>query len=251
MAADVSRGAAPDVNGPGGSVPARKGWTAGRIVALAAGSIMILFSVVLLGGAGVLAWADQGQQGGYLTTGAATYSTGGYALASDPVRVHGLWGWLSGFTGEVRIRVTATSRGTPVFAAIGPASAVSHYLAGVSYTSVSALGDQHVTQNPGSMVPAPPSTALDWAAQVRGAGTQTLRWTVRTGDWMLVVMNADGSPGVAVRADAGVSSPVLPSLAGELLAAGLLAGLTGAALVVMAVRLAARRQEAGQWPGYW
>jgi hypothetical protein len=212
---------------------------------------MILFSVVLLGGAGVLTWADQEQQGGYLTTGTATYATSGYALASNPVKVQGRWGWLSGFTGEVRIRVTASRPGTPVFVAIGPAGAVSLYLAGVRYTSVSVLGDQDVTQHLGSMVPASPSTALDWAAQTRGVGAQTLRWTGRTGDWMLVVMNADGSPDVAVRADAGVSSPVLPWLAGELLAAGLLAGLTGAALIVMAVRLAARRQEAGRWPGYW
>ena len=48
-----------------------------------------------------------------------------------------------------------------------------------------------------------------------------MRWTVRSGDWMVLVMNADGSPGVTVRADVGVSSPVLPSLAGELHTAAL------------------------------
>jgi len=81
-----------------------------------------------------------------------------------------------------------------------------------------------------------------WAAQARGAGTQTLQWPVRSGDWMMVVMNPDGSPGVTVRADLGVFSPALPSLAGELLAAGILAGLTGAALVVIPTRLAAGRR---------
>ena len=55
-------------------------------------------------------------------------------------------------------------------------------------------------------------------------------------------MNLDGSPGVTVRADTGVSSPVLPSLAGELLAAGVMAGLIGTALVVVPVRLAAGRR---------
>jgi hypothetical protein len=69
-----------------------------------------------------------------------------------------------------------------------------------------------------------------------------LQWTVRSGDWTVVVMNPDGSPGVAVRADLGVSSPVLPALAGELLAAGILAGLTGAALAVVSARLAAGRR---------
>src|SRR5579859_5867203 len=110
MAAEVSRrvGAAddPDVPlaAPAAGLPARRsGWTPGRVVALVAGSFLILVSVVLLIGAGVLTWADQEQQGGYLTTGTATYSADGYALASDPVSLHGPWGWLRGFAGEVRI----------------------------------------------------------------------------------------------------------------------------------------------------
>jgi len=235
----VSAGVPPAAPGAG---PARKGWTAGRVVSLVAGSILLLVSVVLLAGAGFLTWADQEQQGGYLATGNATYSTGGYALASDPVNLPGVWGWLGQFAGGVRIQVTATSPGTPLFVAIAPAADVSRYLAGVSYTSVTALGDHDATQHLGTAVPAPPSTALDWAAQARGAGTQTLRWTVRGGDWMVLVMNADGSPGVTVRADAGVSSPVLPSLAGGLLVAGILAGLIGAALVLIPARLAAGRR---------
>jgi hypothetical protein len=211
-------------------------------MALVAGAALIVVCLVLLGGAGVLTWADQEQQGGYLSTGTATYSTAGYAVASDPVNVHGLWGWLGRFAGEVRIRVIAASPGQPVFVAIGQADDVSRYLAGVSYTSVTALGDQDVTQHPGTVVPAPPAAALDWAARTQGAGTQTLRWTVRSGDWMVVVMNPDGSAGVTVRANAGVSSPVLPALAAELLAAGITVGLIGAALVVIPVRLAAGRR---------
>ena len=137
------------------------------------------------------------------------------------MNVYGLWGWLGRFAGQVRIRVTATSPGQPVFVAIGPAGDVSRYLAGVRYTSVTALGGHDVTQHLGSVIPAPPAAALHWAARAQGAGTQTLRWTVRSGDWMVVVMHPDGSPGLAVHAEAGVSSPVLLALAGELLAAGI------------------------------
>ena len=100
MAADVSHGVGAGVpSAAPGAGPARKGWTAGRVVSLVAGSILILVSVVLLAGAGILTWADQEQQGGYLATGTATYSTGGYALASDPVNLHGVWGWLGRFAG--------------------------------------------------------------------------------------------------------------------------------------------------------
>ena len=56
---------------------------------------------------------------------------------------------------------------------------------------------------------------------------------------MVVVMNSDGSSGVTVRADAGVSSPALPWLAGELLAAGVMVGVLAAALIVIPIRMAA------------
>ena len=259
MAAGLQRGTGSGVSEPGRpTVPGRPeppappgrpaplagraGWTTGRVVALVGGSALILLSLVLLSGAGVLTWADQEQQGGYLTTGTATYPTSGYALTSNPIRLHGLWGWLGRFAGEIRIRVTATSPGQPVFVAIGPAGDVSRYLAGVSYTSVTALGGHDIIQHPGTAVPVPPAAALDWAAQVQGAGSQTLRWTVSSGDWVVVMMNPDGSAGITVRADAGVTSPVLSALAGELLAAGITVALIGAALVVISARLAAGRR---------
>lgn len=237
MAADVSRRAGADVTGPDAPSPGAKGWTAGRVVALLAGSVLVLACVALLSGTGILMWADQ-QPGGYLPAGAATYSTSGYALASDPVRLPGWWGWLGRWTQDVRIRVTATSPGAPVFVAVGPASEVSEYLAGASYTSVPALGDDDLTRHPGSTAPAPPAT-VGWAARVSGTGTATLRWTVSSGDWTVVAMNPDGSPGVRVRAEVGVSSPMLPAFAGGLLAAGLTAGLAGVTLLVIPIRLAA------------
>ena len=252
MAADVSRRAGGGVTGPVAPSPVApspvapspvapspvaKGWTAGRVIALLAGSVLVVACVVLLCGTGMLMWADQ-QPGGYLAAGAATYSTSGYALASDPARLPGGWGWLGRWAQDVRIRVTATSPGAPVFVAIAPAGDISGYLAGVSYTSVTALGDNDVTRHPGNMAPAPPA-AVGWTARVSGTGTATLRWTMRSGDWTVVVMNPGGSPGVMVRAEVSLSTPVLPAFAGGLLAAGLTAGLAGVALIVVPARLAA------------
>jgi hypothetical protein len=221
-----------------GRAAERAGWTVGRVIALVAGSVLALASVVLLGGSGAVAWADHQQQGGYLRTGTATYSTGGYALASDPVRVPGGWSWLGRLVGDVRIRVTATSPARPVFVAIAPAADVSRYLTGVSYLAVTAFGDPDVAQHLGIAAPAPPATAVDWSAQAEGTGRQTLRWTARTGDWMVVVMNPDGSPGVTVRMDVGVSAPALPWLATWLLVTGVTVGLIGAVLILIPVRLA-------------
>ena len=113
MAADISRGGRPGMSNPAalsGQEPARIGesWTAGRLVTLIAGSVLILLSAVPLGSAGMLAWADQTRQGGYLTTGTATYSTAGYVLTSDPTTVHGPWRCLAG--GRARSRSVSPHR---------------------------------------------------------------------------------------------------------------------------------------------
>jgi hypothetical protein len=238
MAANLLKDAGP------GPAAARRGWTTGRTVALATGLVLLLTSLLLVGGAGFLTWADQEQlHSGYLTTSTASYSTGGYALASNPVALHGGWGWLGRFADKVRIQVTPAVAGTPLFAGIATADAAGRYLAGVSYTVVAAFGDHDVTEHPGAAVPAAPAAALHWTAQAAGTGKLTLTWTVADGDWMVVVMNPDASKGVTVRADVGVSSAVLPSLAGELLAAGVLLGVAAAALIIVPVRLATRPRQ--------
>ena len=92
--------------------PARNGWTAGRVIALVTGSVLLLVSLALLAGGGILAWADEEQQhSGYVTTSTVTYSTRGYALASDAISLHDGWGWLGLFVDEVRAPPPASPSG--------------------------------------------------------------------------------------------------------------------------------------------
>jgi hypothetical protein len=215
--------------------PAGSGWTTGRIIALAAGSVLLLISLAFIAGGGILIWANTEQvHSGYVTTSTATYSTRGYALTSGSVDLHGL----GLFVGEVRIRITSSDRSRPLFAGIGATSDVERYLGDVSHTTVHG---HDVTDHPGAMVPTAPAAALPWAARAQGSGTLTLTWAVRSGDWTVVVMNTDARPGLSVRADAGISALALPWLAGGLLVDGLLTGLAAGALIVVPVRLAARR----------
>ena len=223
---------------------AGSGWTTGRIIALAAGSVLLLISLTLVAGGGILAWADQEQlRSGYLTTTTTTYSTSGYALASDPIKPHGAWGWLSLFVDRVRVRISSSDQSRPLFAGIAATGDVERYLGEVSYTTVGARGGHDVTDHPGTGIPAAPATALRWAAKTQGTGTLSLTWEGQYGHWMVVVMNQDASPGLTVRADAGISALALPWLAGELLAAGLLTGVAAGVLIVVPVRLASRRSR--------
>ena len=124
---------------------------------------------------------------------------------------------LSPFVDKIRIRITSSDPSRPLFAGIAPTGDVERYLGDVSYTTVNG---HDVTDHPGTGVPAAPAAALPWAARAQGTGNLTLTWAVRDGDWTVVVMNTDARPGLSVRADAGISAPALPLLAGELLAVG-------------------------------
>ena len=218
------------------------GWTTGRIIALTAGSVLLLISLALVAGGGILVWADQEQvHADYVTTSSVTYSTSGYALASDPIKPHGAWGWLSLFVDRVRIRISSSDRSRPLFAGIADTGDVERYLGDVRYTTVGARSGHDVTDHPGTGVPEAPATALRWAAQTQGTGTLTLTWDGQRGHWTVVVMNQDASPGLTVRAEAGLSAPALSWLAGEMLAAGVLLGPAAAALIIVPVRLASRR----------
>lgn len=215
------------------------GWTAGRVVTLVIGLALALVSLGLLGGGGTLLWAGQAlRHDGYVTTGTAAYSTRGYALASERVSL-GMGLLLTGLVGDVRVRVTAVSPGRPVFVAIGPADRVAAYLSGTAYATVTGSGAGSLAAHEGTGRPAPPRTAGIWVAQAAGTGTQVLRWTAPDGDWTAVAMNPDGSAGVTVRADAGVSAPGLARLAAELIIGGIILGALSAALVRVPVRLAA------------
>jgi hypothetical protein len=77
-------------------------------------------------------------------------------------------------------------------------------------------------------VPAPPTKQPIWDASVHGTGTQTLTWDVRDGDWSVVVMNADGSPGVHADVSAGARIGFLDEAGWVLLGMGGVA-LAGAA----------------------
>jgi hypothetical protein len=218
---------------------AASGWTSGRIIALAAGPVLLLISLALIAGSAILIWADTEQvHSGYVTTTTATYSTRGYALASDAITLHsqGL------FIDEVRIRIISSDPSRPLFAGIAATGDVERYLSGVSYTTV---GGHEVADHPGTGVPAAPAAALPWAARDQGTGNLTLTWAVRDGDWTVVVMNADARPGLSVRADAGISALALPWLATEMLAVGLLTGVAAIVLIVVPVRLASARGPGG------
>ncbi|MGW4489171.1 DUF4389 domain-containing protein [Amycolatopsis sp. NPDC004368] len=226
----------------------RTGWTGARIAAAVCGAVLVLISTGLLSGGGALMWADRTQRDadGYVS-GSAPFDTAGYALASDPVQLHGLGTGgpdLAGIVGDTRIRATAVDPARAVFVGIAPAVSAAAYLAGVEHTTVTDFGDRRSVdvEYPGGALATPPQQAGIWTDQASGPGTQSVAWPVRDGDWTVVVMNSDGSRGVAVDAEAGATVPAIGRLSVLLVVVGVVFLAGGVVCIWLAARGASARR---------
>ena len=216
------------------------GWTAGRISSLVIGCLLVLVSLVLLGGGGTALWYDRTQrEAGYITTDVHEFSTSGSALVTERTNLGSAGtGWLyaPGLLDKIRIRVTPTSRGAALFVGIGPSAEVDRYLAGVSHSLISEFLGDTVKVIGGGTATSAPGTHHFWVASATGPGVQTLTWDPANGTWTVVVMNADGRPGVDVGADLGARMPALLWIAVGVLAAGAVFAVGGALLIAGAIR---------------
>ena len=98
--------------------------------------------------------------------------------------------------------------------------------------------------------PAAPGEVDIWVAESSGTGTQAVDWQPQDGDWTAVIMQADGTAGLAVQARAGATVPGLPWLAGGLFTMGAVLALVGVLLVVLAVHGATQRPTTGAASGW-
>ena len=229
--------------------PPAAGWTPARVVSVVIGAVLVLCSLGLLGAGGAALWAQTAKgPGGYLDLGTRTYTVSGYAVVSGKAelqRATGGWGWASALFGTVRLRATPARGTAPVFIGIAPAAAAAHYLAGVSYSTVTrtTAARPAYAAHSGGPPAVPPGRAGVWAARAAGPGSQVLTWPVRSGSWTVVAMNANGSRPLSLRVTAAATLPTLPGLAFGLLAGGFLVAAAGATLIVVPLRRASRPSD--------
>jgi hypothetical protein len=205
--------------------------TSSRILGIVAGSISGLLAVVLLLGGGGLLWAVDSHTGddGYFGTKSHFYSTSTRAIATQSIDLEDL----PGHAASLRIRPEG-----PVFVGVAKRSDVQAYLAGVDRAEIEDVDfypfrvsyDRHR----GSRVPAPPERQDIWVAT--GTGGKPLQWKVRAGDWSVVAMNRDGSPGVSFGASVQARIPLLHRIAVWALIAGGLLAVIATALLTWAAR---------------
>jgi hypothetical protein len=220
------------------------GWTVGRITAVVIGALLVLVSLVLFGAGGTALWAERTHRdaAGYLTSDAEEFSSSGSALVTEQTDLG------SPGTGRlysptlldtIRIRVTPASTGAELFVGIGPAADVDRYLAGVGHTHISDFWSNSVEVIAGGTLGSAPGTQDFWVASATGPGAQTLVWDPTNGSWTVVVMNADGRPGIDVTADLGARVPALPWIAVGVLVVGIVFLVGGVLVIASPIRRSA------------
>jgi hypothetical protein len=232
------------VGTPTATRPAHR-WTAGRIVALVAGSVLILGSAGLGIGGAALAVIDNTQRdaAGYLMSENTHFSTATYAITSQNVVFHSDGapaGIPHRLLGDVKVTVHSGPT-VPVFLGIASTDDVRAYLGNVEHATLTDVTDRPVYDVTGSAAPSTAPDDLDiWVARTSGTGDQQLVWPVENGEWTLVLMNADGSRQVVGDVAVGATLPALDWLVPTLLIS---AGV-GLALGILLLVLALRRSSA-------
>ena len=150
-------------------------------------------------------------------------------------------GWLDAHLGTVRI----DPKGAGAFVGIAPTRDVDAYLDQVAHDEITDLDYDpfaiETARRAGEGRPAMPTAQTFWAASATGG--RDLEWKVRKGEWTVVVMNEDASPGVRVDAKVGAKVPLLGDLGWGLAIPGVALGIAALALIGLGARAATRTRE--------
>ncbi len=210
------------------------------IIMLILGILASMLGVGLLFGGIGASWANSFQNdGGYLTSPRERFDVDSAAIISagaDNMRGDEMPGPLPFDVGSVRIGAQSATPGKEIFVGIADRADAQRYLAGANYSELLDVSFRpfHVEyrETQGTEQPPPPAAQDFWVASASGAGEQELDWDIQAGNWSVVVMNADASPGISAELQAGFRSGLFGPLAAALLIGGALLLVIGVPLLV-------------------
>jgi len=222
--------------------------SAGKIILLVFGVIVVLISFSLMAGGGALIWADATHvdSEGFIKSDTINIEKDSHAVITGPIdideealRVLRIMGIITDF--EIEGRSNDSSKG--IFIGVADESDVEAYLSNVAYDEMTfididwlSFDEVTYTSHPGSSTPIAPTSQTFWVASAYGAGTQTMGWETEVGSHSIVLMNDDGSSGVDLSA---VFKAKIPSIFGfgvGLLIGGIVVLIIGGFMVYLAVR---------------
>ncbi|MEB7504855.1 hypothetical protein [Arthrobacter koreensis] len=226
---------------------------AGKIIMIVAGGLLILFGLGMgMGAAAASAASSHQDREGFFTLPREIYQVDSHALTLPDLEV-GMGVRAEDSVGTAVVRGESAGSSGDLFMGVGPSRDVERYLQDVSYSELRDVRfspfDVSYREYQGASEPLPPGDQDFWAAQASGTGVQELSWNLQTGDWTVVVMNADGAAPVAADLQAGFRAGWLGPLATGLWIGAVFLVCAGAALLVGGIVLL-RRTPPRPAPGY-
>jgi hypothetical protein len=222
---------------------ARRSVPVGWLALLVLGAIISVVALAPLIGGGFLLWAHATQRDddGYFTTSSERLETTSYAITSEDIDLGADPGEDGVDLGDIAtLRVDITGTGEPAtFVGIGPKEDIDRYLDGVGRAEVDDISFDPFAvtyrYQEGDGPATLPGDADFWVASATGTDPQRLVWEPEAGTWALVIMNADGSPGVSVDAAVGADTPWVFRIGVALVVGAGLGLLIGATMLVVGV----------------
>ena len=206
--------------------------------AIVIGAVLLVFGfLTALSGAALLALFGSGQ---ILSSGQHPMSTESSALVTDLGQISNIDDY-RGIAGLPVLSLSAVNiNGDGVFVGVGPAEDVERYLAGVPTERIIDLELSPFRMDTravdGSAVATAPGEQSFWVASSQSSNEAELTWRLTDGNYQIVVMNTDGSPGFVTAAEIGTALPDSSGLWFTVLGVGGAAMIIGGALVVVGIR---------------
>lgn len=209
--------------------------SAGRIVLIIFGIILILGALVAIAAGGGVIWASQYHKdsSGFHVTDAMRIKSLTYAVTSDTIEIDRgaseALNWLG--MDKIKVEVENEDPSLPVFIGIADSRDVDAYLSAVAHEEITSLevfnSSFDYERMAGTAQPEPPGEQVFWLEEAEGIGAQEIEFEIEEGEYTILAMNADASEGIEMDAVFGIKSSGVIVLIGVgflILAVVLLAG---------------------------
>lgn len=212
-----------------------------KVFAVLSGLLVLLIAAALIAGGFAILNADQDADDFFVSETNRLERTS-FAITGDSDVIDEAPTWfVDWFTDVVDLRIAGTSStGGELFMGIATTADVEAYLAGVAYDEVIKLDmdpfEVDFRSTEGTSTPAVPGEQGFWVASVEGPGSQNLDWSIESGTWSVVVMNADATSAVSTDVAFGVKVDNIATFMWIGFGAGLVLGLLGLAAVFGGIR---------------
>ncbi len=223
--------------------------SAGKIVLLVFGVIILLISIGLLFVGGSLMWVDKAHidSEGFVNSNTLQVERNSRAMVTGPIDIDAtaleVLEWM-GLVTDFEVEGWSNDSSKGIFIGVAEETDVEAYLSNVAYDEMTftdfgwrlSIDEVTYTRHPGSSTPAPPTSQTFWTESAHGVGTQTMEWETEVGRHSIVLMNDDGSAGVDLSVIYKVKVPSIFGLSLGLVIGGIVVLVIGGLMVYLAVR---------------